>query len=423
MPIRRALVAGLLSAALAGLTTPGRGQTAADAPKEETFSTVDGVELRGVFYRATNPKQAAGNTPIVLVLHSYRGGPFASAPKEAVAKADFEKEEAAWDNACKLIQSKGVHAFRFDFRGHGKSTRLAAKDFYDTTNPAVTPWGKINKDFTKLPRDAKGAAIATYATQTTLEAADFEPKYYPMLVQDLAAARAHLDKKNDAGEVNTSSIYLLGANDAVNLGLFWVLTEWNRERVWSDVFTPAWPRIFPRRPRQPGDDYAGKDVRGAIWLSPAPSPGNSLSHGALQGLVFTEPAIDIRMETQMAFMYGKNEERAGAKSEDVRRSLTDTVLRVDPRNISADVKPGAKQPERKFVGPTGKQIPNPKITFYKSIPTKLWGTNLLGNNLGTEEDLANFFKEVEEYRLGRGRVERKWKNPLYVDVQMYGFCK
>ena len=53
-------------------------------------------------------------------------------------------------------------------------------------------------------------------------------KYSPTLMVDLAAVRAHLDSKNDSGELNTSSIYLVGGGTAATIGLAWMATEWNR---------------------------------------------------------------------------------------------------------------------------------------------------------------------------------------------------
>ena len=52
-----------------------------------------------------------------------------------------------------------------------------------------------------------------------------QARYLPVYVNDLAAVRLHLDQKNDNGDVNTSSIYLVGASETATLGMMWLAAE------------------------------------------------------------------------------------------------------------------------------------------------------------------------------------------------------
>src|SRR5581483_432135 len=124
------------------------------APEEKSFKTADGVKLRGLFYKS--PK--GGSAPVVLMLHAYKANP----------------DEAVWADTAKMLVGLGYNVLRFDFRGHGKSTDVDPAQFW------VNPINKAQVAFG--PR-------MTHATNNTIKYVDFKPNYYPMLVQDLAAAR------------------------------------------------------------------------------------------------------------------------------------------------------------------------------------------------------------------------------------------
>lgn len=395
----RRLLAVVLAAAALGLTAAGgraqndpkdKDQLIKDnikkvMPVEETFQTADGVKLRGVYYDAVAPKGGPAKAPVILMLHAYNQNP----------------DEAVWDDTAKLLAAHGYHVFRFDFRGHGKSKDIVGRDFWD----ARMPWFPINKQY------IKGSDKAVQ--KATIDVKEFNPKYYAMLVNDIAAARIHLDKKNDAGQLNSSSIYLMAAGDAVNLGMCFIAAEWKRERKRpnADLINLY---VNPRRELFNGFDPAGPDIRGAIWLGPVPAPSASSTIGTddIKRWVMSDYALDLRMETQMLFLYGKQDDRAKAMT----NTLYDNVLKIlDPR----DPKNAGKKLSG---GPQGKTLPNPDQSFKQPVEgTKLGGAKLLGNNLGTEKYIETFIAKVEEDRKNKERTpNRNWDKPLYIDVAAFG---
>lgn len=362
MPVRRFLGAGL-AAALFGLTASAPAQ-APGSPEEKSFRSADGVKLRGLFYKS--PKGASA--PVVIMLHAYKANP----------------DEAVWADAAKRLVAQGYHVFRFDFRGHGKSTDVVPDEFW--TNP-------VNKAHVKV---SPGMSAAT---DSTIKHEDFRNTYYPMLVQDLAAVRSQIDLMNDNGEVNASSIYLFGAGDAANLGIFFMATEWLRERQKPNVGIPA-QFVSPRRPLFPGADPAGLDYAGAIWLGPAKSPQGGISSANLRNWVLSPFALKMRNETAMLFVYGEKDKAADVYS----KTLYNEVLAVSARS-----------------GPGGVNLMKPEFTFLREAKgSGNTGMKLLGNQLGTEKFVEEFLTFVEKERKSKTRKNREWDKPLYIDVVGFG---
>ena len=193
--------------------TSKRLQDYANAATGETisFKSADGVKLAGVFYKAMD-----GSKPVVLMLHDYKAG----------------TTDAAWDDTAKLCLARGFNVLRFDFRGHGKSTEVVPGDFW------VRPENRtlIN-----------GGSSPNVSAKTTIKVTEFKPNYFPMLVQDIAAARNYLDQQNDSGILNTSTVYLLGSGDAAGLGFLYMASEWSRER-----HEPGEARFHDLHPRHQG---------------------------------------------------------------------------------------------------------------------------------------------------------------------------
>ena len=392
---RRMLAIAVPLAALVGFVgvsaAPGQAPPAqAVSVEQEEITTVDGVKLRGVFYNAVNPKGGAAQAPVVLMLHAYNQNP----------------NEAVWDDTAKLLARSGMHVLRFDFRGHGESKTIVGRDFWDQT----MPWFAINRAYIR--------GSSKMAQKVTIDArADFQSKYYPMLVNDIAAARLHLDRKNDAGQLNSSSIYLLAAGDAVNLAFLYIASEWCRERKRPNSDILPFPTVFPGRPLFPqgSAEPAGPDLRGAIFLGPHPAPpGSSVNtvDDVRKWIMQGGFAIDARMETQMLFVYGKKDEKAASLS----NNLYDRVLKIlDPRD------PNNKN--RKF-SEGGRTLPNPDQSFKFPVDSNLGGAKLLGGNLGIEETIKTFINKVEEDRRNRPRiVGRNWDKPLYIDILRFGVGK
>jgi hypothetical protein len=47
-------------------------------------------------------------------------------------------------------------------------------------------------------------------------------------VNDIAAAKAYLDRKNDAGECNSANLVVIGADTGATLAAVWINAEWHR---------------------------------------------------------------------------------------------------------------------------------------------------------------------------------------------------
>jgi len=190
-----------------------------DTSENIKFDTVDGVELRGTFYPASKAK-----APAVLMLHRYGGN------------------RQGWEKLAEFLQNKGLAVLTFDFRGHGESTNVSPDLFW-----------KVNANNNLI----KGAK----QNRKTIRFADFQRGYGPMLVNDIAAAKRYLDKKNDASECNSSNLIVIGAEEGAALGCLWIHEEWDR-----------WPLMrgtLNRWFKDPQGKPFGEDIAAAIWLSPA----------------------------------------------------------------------------------------------------------------------------------------------------------
>jgi pimeloyl-ACP methyl ester carboxylesterase len=195
-----------------------------------TFGTVDGVELAGTFYPSDRGKKAA----CVLLLHRLGGS----------------SEEAAWRPLAEELQRAGCAVLAFDFRGHGGSTAVADR-FWDA------------------PHNSKGLA----RRKDVLSFRDFKPEYAPVLGNDVAAAKAFLDQRNDRGECNSANLLLVGEEDAGSVALLWIMGELRRFRG-TGPFPAAKP--LPANP-QLDDLPEGKQVACVVWLSLTPALGRTVA--------------------------------------------------------------------------------------------------------------------------------------------------
>jgi len=285
----------LFTAITLALTTDSPTARAAD-PAEETFMTADGVQLRGLFEKsAKNP----GADPVVILLYP-------------PGKDNDMNKPGDWKGLSARLATEGFNVFRFDWRGHGKSTDIkdtkkfwnipAPNDTDQNPNPFTSPWnngrmilGAPTRNSVKIKNDLFFKDLRDSV------------KYAPTLLLDLAAARYHLDSKNDGGEVNTSSVYLIGTETAATIGMAWLVSEWNRP-----AFTPtpnqlAAPVIgaFPtyRYAFQPLNggivNEAGGDISGAVWISPVRA--TSVPQRTVQDWV-SRGATKLRENNPMLFL-------------------------------------------------------------------------------------------------------------------------
>ena len=322
---------------LALLAWPVAGPArAADKPTKVQFDTGDGVTLQGSWYASPKGK----DEPTVLLLH----------------KTGSDSHKDGWDGLASKLQDKGYSVLSFDFRGHGNSTAVDTK-FWDAR---VFPWN--SKGIKGGGLDSKGKP------KDSINQKDFNPGYLPYLVNDIAAAKMFLDDRNDAGECNSRSIIVIGAEDGAALGALWMASEWSRCIA---TVTPglAGPRIGP-----PYEDPEGKGQYAAVWLSLTPALGGKMSvAGGLHnwlGLVGKDKKVP------MGFLYGDGDEAGKTHAADYIRIIKGS----DPKDS--------------------------KLVFTASTAikdTKLTGSALLRDSLDTEQLILTYLSKVRDKN-----VPHKW---------------
>jgi pimeloyl-ACP methyl ester carboxylesterase len=232
--------------------------------------TCDGIELNGTFY--ANTKKDA----VVILLHNIdprKGG---------------GSHQDGWDALAAKLQAQGYAVLSFDFRGFGSSKSVTATFWKFAHNSTI-----------------RGAR----AKSDTIDQKDFPPSYYLALVNDIAAARAFLDRKNDARELNTSNLILIGAGEGATLGALWMAAEMRRQRdltpqnLGVDALGQAVQPLIPKL-----DDPEGKDLAAGIWLSISPTLA-----GLNVSSVLRNDLEDVAREGKVPtiFMYGKNDTKSG----------------------------------------------------------------------------------------------------------------
>lgn len=308
---------------------PSAGQDADSKGEKVRFHTVDGVEIVGTFYPS-----ARGKAPAVILLH---------------ALGDKSNTDA-WTNLALELKKK-YSVLAFDFRGHGNSKNLSdAPEFWK--HP-------INKN------NVKGAPKAT-----EIDYQNFNKAYYPVLINDIAAARAYLEGRNDARDCNTSSMVIIGAETGATLGAIWLNSEWLRYQQLGGGFAPA----------QFNKTSEGKDIIAAIWLTPTAKLGSrTLS------LAQTLDLPGRIGKTPMTFLYGD----ADANGKTVAKACEKAIKGTDPKG-------------------------DYKYTAAVKIPdTKLAGSNLLQKSTGTTKSIMDYLEDVVDYK-GNAWAERDFRKSFYV---------
>lgn len=212
----------------AALLVTATGSAHAQANVENVnINTADGVKLKGHFFPAAGKCQAT-----VIMLHPVGEGKDMKVPE--------------WKSLAEALQKNGCSVLMFDFRGHGDSKEIASpKDFWNKTVNFQNVRTKNKEEIDVKDYIKQGAA------------------YLPVLCNDIAAARAFLERRNDASkDCNTSSIIVIGAETGGTLGAIWINSEWNRYK-----YTPPSPPVvtggYTKTPE-------GNDIIGAVFLSISP---------------------------------------------------------------------------------------------------------------------------------------------------------
>ena len=335
---RMQLLAGL--PVLAGLfVINGFGKAQEESKGEKIrFTTVDGVEIHGMFY--TGSKR---NAATIMMLH----------------KLDEDSRKKAWISLAETLNKEGCSVLTFDFRGHGQSGTIV--------EPAL---------FWSQPRNMQSVKGGGQKKEI-LEFKDMKTDYYPVLVNDIAAAKAFLDNRNDTGVCNTASLMVLGADTGAILGAIWLNAEWHRY-----AFTPPMPLMGIFQPVNPRPTPEGKDTIAAIWLSPTSKLGSrTISMSNLLDKPGREYAVP------MFFMY----------------SVEDSAGKAIAKACEAKFK-GAKKKDDKY-----------RFTVTALIPDsgKLTGAGLLQKSLKTEEFIVEYVQGVAEAK-GNEWGERDFRKNQYI---------
>ncbi len=288
-----------LLALLILLAPPVRAQGKAEGEAVK-FKTVDGVTIKGKFYKGENT-----NAPIVMLLHNLNE---ASKKKNWLALAD-------------QLQKKGYAVLTFDFRGHGDSTTVEPKLF----------WSKQHPFNLQVPGWRENAA--------SIDNGKFDKKYLPALVNDIAAAKAFLDRKNDAKECNSSRIIVIGAETGATLGAIWLKSEWNRYNVkLNPMLLKPWPLVDrfgrPKIDKPP----EGSATICAVWLSISPKLGDRpINLSSLLSKPAREEAVP------MIFMHSDGDKSGKTLARDLEKNLVPNKKNEKYRFTAAvEVKNGSK---------------------------------------------------------------------------------
>jgi hypothetical protein len=310
--------------------------TARTEPERVRIETADEVELQGWYYPSSQKDKAL----CALLLQDLSG----TVPNPG------------WESLAERLQAKGYAVLLFDFRGYGGSTEV---------QPAFWELSASQR--------LKGAKLK----KSTISHKDFPQGYYPMLVNDIAAARHFLDRKNDARECNSGNMAIIAAQEGAALGALWLAAEWQR-------------RPARKKGMVTDQSLAGHDIMAAVWLTMVPTLGGALA-----------PKVSIadwikpqRDRTPMAFFYGEEDKKAA----DLATTLCNKVLH-------ANVPPRLKH------------------TAVKGVRTRKAGAELLQGSLGTVEKIINYLDNVREARDEQLWVDRETKRGRLdlVPLKRFGF--
>jgi hypothetical protein len=222
-----------LSAAAILLVATGSAR-AQGGSENVNILTADGVKLRGAYYAANNKCLAT-----VIMLHGIGEGKNSKVPE--------------WKNLAESLQKAGYSVLTFDFRGHGDSTEITDEKAF---------WGaRVGSSF-------PNAANVKTKVKDTIDVKDYIKQgsaYLPILVNDIAAVRAYLDRRNDnTKDCNTSSIIVIGADNGATLGAIWINSEGSRYKYIPNPVNPALKGTLAK-------NSEGNDIIGAVFLSIAPT--------------------------------------------------------------------------------------------------------------------------------------------------------
>jgi pimeloyl-ACP methyl ester carboxylesterase len=255
-----ALAAGLLAAA---------GSSRAQAPgrkpvtKNIDFKTFDGVTLHGTFY----PNPSGKKDAVAILLH-----------EPNLSKGGSTQQEG-WSDLAAALQADGYAVLMFDFRGFGESKSVNPEVFY-----------KQSQNMNLIRGAARKPSQINYK--------DFTSRYIPYLVNDIAAAKAYLDRQNDQKACNTSSVIVVGAGESAALGALWMANETRRAKDKANVLLGGPPML---------GDPESKDLAAGVWLSASPTVGGA---SAPWSRFIAE--VTREQKIPMLFVHGEGDKKGAA---------------------------------------------------------------------------------------------------------------
>jgi len=302
------VLAGLLALAalIPGSVVNGQKKEKDENIKPAVFKTADGVTLEGILYKNTSKDK---KDAVVILLHDFShkdGGDSTKGELQVFAEQMYKE---------------GYSVLTFDFRGFGKSTEVKESFWQGNKNghnrSLIKGWVK-----TDLPKE--------------IEHKNFKTTYYPFLLYDIAAAKAFLDRRSDAGEVNSHNTIVIGAGQGATLGAIWVANENVRRKDKRGKNALVAPRFEDLT-----DEPESRDIAACIWLSIKPSvEGRNM----LDRMKYLVSGVVKTQKIPMGFYFGeKNETDSRTSSEMVSRIKREVKgAPVDTKPIKEVAQSGAK---------------------------------------------------------------------------------
>jgi hypothetical protein len=315
-----------------------------DKFKKVTFETYDSVKIAGDFYGKPDGKKDA----VVLLLPNFdhkKGG---------------DRHQDNMPQLAETLNEAGYAVLLMDWRGHGGSKSVGGEFWNRNKNPH----NRV------LPGASKSPA------PESIDQKDFPASYYWYLVNDVAAAKAYLDRQNDNGQCNSSNLILIGAGEGALIGQVWLATEWRRRKQ-----LPG-PGPAPNQPNLAEPE--GNDCAGAVWLSISPS---LVGHKVERLRQFTVE-VGAEHKMPMCFIYGDGDKKSKETAETFKKAIMDSPL--------------VKKEKLEFTGV--KEIKD----------TELSGSQLLQGSLETEKwILKEYLDKLMEKRGSREQKKREAEKSNY----------
>jgi pimeloyl-ACP methyl ester carboxylesterase len=340
----RLIVAAVATGFLA--TMPAFGQDD-EKKKAVTFETTDEVRLTGTFYRGNKGSES----PAVLMIPAFNS----------------DRTKGGWDSLATELQNRGFAVLTFDFRGHGGSTSVRERFWGFEQNKGGIRGGTAPKN------------------KVTISASDFKSGYWPVLLNDIAAARHFIDLQNDAQRCNSGSIIVIGAQEGASLAVAWMAQEWERRVV------PAGTPIYSvgTTSRNLGEDLACAVLIGPVERSSATGTGFRIRE-------WIGRAPQLRENTPFYVLYGKQDPNAA---------------QVVPAFMAAVRRPPENVRNKHSVDKE------------EGLNTKLPGQDLVGNAaLQVNDKIAKYVEEVmAKHRKNVAWREMRPQQPVLFPLGIYGY--